>query len=220
MALHASWTELESDLNSIALHLRDFAAAKARLRSPADFSFLDECLLEGLLSRLWQAWNAFCRNCVMKSCMGTIDATGALVTGLPDAISEAHVSAAAILAKKQPRPPYWGAPNASLRAEPTWGDADVLANLLSRLRPSNAGKMLAAISSAYPRAKALQVIRNGAAHNHFQNVAEIQLLRSSYTAFPILHPTHAMFWIEPRSNDFLITHVIDVLKGAGLDAIS
>jgi len=148
-----------------------------------------------------------------------VDAAGLAIPGLPDAATEAHVSGAAIRAKKQ-LPPYWGSPNSQLRSEPTWGDTDVLSLLLTRLRPANSPKMLAAFSSAHPRAKAVQVIRNGAAHNHAQNLHEIMTLGSAYSAFPISHPTQAMFWVEPRSNDFLITHAIDALKDAAFVAIS
>jgi hypothetical protein len=220
MALHSEWTELESSLDLLATHIRDFAATKHGLGSPADFSLSDECLLEGFLSRIWQAWCRFCRHCVIKSCVGTVDAAGTTVPGLPDALTEAHVSGAAIRAKKRPNPPYWGFPNSQLHSEPTWGDADVLALILTRLRPANSPQMLAAFSSAHPSAKAVQVIRNGAAHNNAHNLNEIMMLRSAYSAFPISHPTHAMFWVEPRSNDFLITHAIDALKDAALLAIS
>ena len=155
----------------------------------------------------------------MKSCTGTIDASGVPIAMLPDALSEAHVSAAAIQAKKN-QPPYWGTTNNQLRSEPTWGDTDVLATLLTRLQPTNSPQLLAAFSTAHSWAKAVQVIRNGAAHNHHQNLAEIQHLSSSYVAFSIGHATHALFWVEPTSQDFLITKAMDALTNAALLAIS
>ena len=95
---------------------------------------------------------------------------------------------------------YRGQPNSLLRAaEPMWGDADVLTNILTRLRPEISGSLLAAISTVHAKAKALQTIRNirnGAAHNHAQNLSEIQLLQSAYVAFPIAHPTHSMFGLS------------------------
>lgn len=220
MALHAAWTQLGGELDSLSQHLRDFAAAKSPLNSPSNFSVLDECLLEGLLSRVWQAWCSFCRSCVIESCLGTVDGAGVIITALPDAASEAHVSGAAILAKKRSSPPYWGTPNTVLRAEPTWGDVDVLAKVLTRLRPENFVQLLAAFSSSHPSAKALQLIRNGAAHNHNQNLSDIQRLRSAYLVFPISHPTHAMFWVEPKSSDFLVTHAMQELRDAGFAAIT
>ena len=183
-------------------------------------SFLDECLLEGLLSRVWQAWCNFCRSCVIESCVGTTDGTGAIIAALPDAASDAHVSGAAIRAKQRSNPPYWGSTNTLLRAEPTWGDVDVLAKVLLRLRPANFLQLLAAFSNVHPSAKALQLIRNGAAHNNAQSLAEVQTLRSLYIVFPIGHPTHALFWIEPSSKDFLATHAIEELRDVGLAAIS
>lgn len=219
MALHDLQTQLEQELDSLSIHLRDFASAKS-LGAPSDFSFLDECLLEGLLSRVWQSWNFFCRHCVIESCVGTTDASGTAIAGLTDAASEEHVSSAAIKARKDPKGPYWGTTNSALRAEPTWGDVDVLIKILARLQPKNSARMLAAFSSSYASAKALQVIRNGSAHNHGQNMKEIQALGSAYLVFPIAHPTHAMFWTEPRSKDFLVTHAIDELKSAGSSAVT
>ncbi|MEO6665639.1 MAG: hypothetical protein ABIO65_02545, partial [Nitrospiria bacterium] len=184
------------------------------------FSVLDECLLEGVLSRVWQAWCNFCRSCVIESCVGTIDGAGAIIEALPDAASDAHVSGAAIRAKQGANPPYWGHTNTLLRAEPTWGDVDVLAKVLPRLRPTNFNQLLAAFSSGHPSAKALRLIRNGAAHCNAQSLGEIQTLRSLYIVFPIGHPTHALFWIEPRSKDFLVTRAIEELRDVGFAAVS
>ena len=157
---------------------------------------------------------------MIQSCVGTVDATGRVVASLPDALSEGHFSAAAIRAKKRNNPPYWGSHNTVLRSEPTWGDIDVLIKLLTCLCPGNSANLLAAFSSAHASAKALQVIRNGAAHNHSQNLSEIQALRSSYIAYQIGHPTHALFWVEPNSSDFLVTHAIGELMSMSQAAIS
>ena len=220
MALYTAWAHLDRELTLLSAHVRNFAAAKPSLDSASHFSLLDECLLEGLLSHVWQAWNGFCRECIIDSCVGTVDANGVTIPGLAPAASEAHVSSAAIRAKKQSAPPYWGQVNTVLRSEPTWGDVDVLTKIITRLRPVNGSKMLPAFSSAHANAKALQVIRNGAAHTNVQTLGEINAMRSSFLVFPMLHPTHAMFWIEPGSSDFLITHAIDELISAGLNAIS
>jgi hypothetical protein len=220
MTLSAAWTQLSLDMDSLSQHLRNFAAAKPILNSSIHFSLLDECLLEGLLSRAWQSWGAFCRTCVIDSCVGTVNGAGVAIAPLPQATSEPHVSGAAIVAKQKRNPPYWGAPpNTLLRVEPTWGDVDVLVKIVTRLSPTNAPQLLAAFSSGHASAKALQLIRNGAAHNHAQNFADIQTLRSSYVVFPISHPTQAMFWIDPDSSDFLATQAMESLKDSGEAAI-
>lgn len=220
MTLTAAWTDLSTDFDVLSNHLRNFAASKVSVDSAASFSVLDECLLEGLLSRCWQAWCGFCRTCVISSCLGTANHVGIQIPALPQATSESTVSGAAIRAKSRPRPPYWGTPNTLLRGEPTWGDVDVLARILTRLSPGNARQLLAAFSSGAPSAKAIQLIRNGTAHNNSETRAELLRLQSAYVVFAISHPTHALFWIEPKSKDFLITHALATLKNIGLAAIS
>src|ERR1039458_8136532 len=86
MALSVVWTSFEQALDSQSAHILGFAAAKT-ITASSDFSFRDECLLEGLLSRVWQTWNDFCRRCVIESCLGTTSANGAAVAGLPNAAS-------------------------------------------------------------------------------------------------------------------------------------
>jgi hypothetical protein len=221
MALPAALAQLDADLDALANLFRDFAARSPASTAPGALTLTDECLLEGLLSHTWQAWNSFCRSCVIHSCMGSPDATGAMIAAHPQALSEELVAGAALDAKKRGvLPTYWGATVTSLRQEPTWGDTDVLQKILPRLQPTNAAKLVAAFSSVHDRAKAVQLIRNGAAHNHAENMAEILLLQSAYVAFRISHPVQALYWVEPSSGDFLITHALDALKDAALVAIS
>jgi hypothetical protein len=221
MALPAALAQLDKDLDTLANLFRDFAARSPASSAPGPLTLSEECLLEGLLSHAWQAWNTFCRSCVMGSCMGSPDATGAIITAHPQALSEELVAGAALDAKRKGiLPTYWGASVTSLRQEPTWGDTDVLQKIVPRLQPNNAAKLVAAFSSIHDRARALQLIRNGAAHNHAENMADILLLQSAYVAFRISHPVQALYWVEPSSGDFLITHALDALKDAALLAIS
>jgi hypothetical protein len=219
MALVAAFSSLESELDVLATELRAFAARRGPVAASNQFSLLDECLLEGLLSRVWQAWCNFSRTCVVHSCLGATTAS-ALVPPLALATSEAHVSSAAIRAKNKANPPYWGATNTVLRAEPTWGDVDVLNKILTKLRPNNHTQLLSAFSTIYSSAKALQTIRNGVAHHNVQTMDKVRRLQSSYVVFRITHPTHALFWTEPSSNDFLVTFAIDELKVAALAAVA
>jgi hypothetical protein len=221
MALPSALAQLDSDLDALANLFRDFAARGATLAASGTLTLTDECLLEGLLSRTWQAWNSFCRTCVMDSCMGSPDATGTMIAPHPDALSEELVAGAALDAKRKGvLATYWGATVTSLRQEPTWGDTDVLQKILPRLGPTNVATLVAAFSFVHDRAKAIQLIRNCAAHNHAENMAEILLLQSAYVAFRISHPVQALYWVEPSSGDFLITHALDALKDAALIAIS
>ena len=162
----------------------------------------------------------FCRSCLCESCIGTTDGSGAPVIAHLDAASEAHVSAAAIRAKQAGVPPAWGSTNTVLRNEPTWGDVDVLTKIIPLLGPSNQAQLLAAFSSGHKSAKALQLIRNAAAHNNAQALAEVHSLRSRYIVFPISHPVQALYWIEPSSKDFLVLEAVEDLRDVGHAAIS
>lgn len=220
MSLYAAWTRLCDDLDNHTEHLRTFCAAEKSIGASTDFTRRDEYLLEGILSRVWQAWCHFCRTCVVESCVGTVDGTGASVAALPHAPSAAHVSGAAIRAKRATVPPYWGSTNSILRHEPTWGDADVLTTIIPRLQPCNQVQLMAAFSHSHSAAKALQLIRNATAHDNTETRMDLQVLWSRYVIFPITHPTHCLYWVEPSTNDYLVFRAIDDLRDGGLAAIS
>lgn len=219
MALLPIWNTLVTDFDCYSARLLEFAGSKT-IVSSSDFSFADECLLEGLLSRIWQSWNAFCRACVVKSCIGTTTYDGKAVTGLPSAISDAHVSSAAIACKRPACVRFWGATNNLLRIEPTWGDVDVIVKIIGILGPTNSAQLLAGFSASHSTAKALQFIRNAAAHTNSQTMQDVNRLRSTHIVFPIAHPTQALFWTVPSTKDFLIASALDELKACAMVAIS
>lgn len=220
MSLYIAWTNLCDDFDAHTDHLRQFCAARKSIGSSADFAREDEYLLEGILSRLWQTWCYFCRRCVIDSCMGTVDGAGAVVVALPQAATEAHVSGAAIRAKRAIHPPFGGAVNNILRLEPTWGDTDMLTKIIPCLQPSNQSQLMAAFSHGHSAAKSLQLIRNAASHDNVETRGELQVLWSQYVVFPISHPTQCLFWTEPNTKDYLVFRAVDELLDAGMAAIS
>jgi hypothetical protein len=221
MALYAAWAQFSDEAIVLTGLLRSFAAVGPSISGASRFSIADECLLEGLLSRAWQAWGHFCRTCVIESCIGTVDGSGAAIAPHAFALSEAHVSGAVIKAKGlKASPPYWGGTNSVLRNEPTWGDVDVLTRILPRLGCANQSQLLAAFSAASQSAKTLQCIRNAAAHNNAETLLDVQAIRSRYVVFPVTHPVHALYWTEPASGDFLVTTALDDLVDCALTAIS
>jgi hypothetical protein len=210
MTLSSRSTRFETEVRAWEQIFVDFLRVRPAFPSNA-FSRDDECFLEGLLSRVWQEWSAFCRSCVIDSCMGTVAGDGRLIAALPNAVSEAHVSAAAIRVVKR-RKLSWRGINTVLRFEPTWGDVAVIVSVVQSLAPSNGTQLLAAFSAGHEAAKTLQLLRNAAAHHHVQNMAEVQLLAQRYLAFPITHPTHALLWVERTSRKLLLQHVMDELS--------
>ncbi|WP_206540952.1 hypothetical protein, partial [Xanthomonas hortorum] len=138
----------------------------------------------------------------------------------PNALSENHISGAVKRAKATPNPPTWGNTNDSLRNEVTWGDTDVLATIIPRMEVPRHGQLVAAFSQAHSSSKAMQIIRNASAHNNRQTMEEVVALSSRYIAFEISHPTHALFWIDPSSGDYLFRHALEDLRENGSFAIT
>lgn len=220
MPLYQTWTDLCVELDKIEIELRTFAASTSNLPS-GRFTLAEECLLEGLLSRLWQGWGNFWRTCIFESCMGTIDGAGNGIAALASAASADHISAAAIKAKQAGKtPPYWGAQNTILRLEPTWGDVDILSRIIPRLGPSNQAQMIAAISSVYTPAKDIQTIRNATAHTNHQTAQEVLGIRTRYISYSINHPIQSLFWTTTPNNDYLILEAIEEFREAALASIS
>ena len=222
MTLAAGLDNFEAEFDALSNHFRDFAASKPSIGSASSFTLLEECLLEGLLSRCWQSWCIFCRTCVIASCVGTTNSAGALIPPLPQATDGSHC--------------IWGGYSREGRSvqarrigdrqiqffalNQRGGMSTFWRGILTRLYPSNAGQLLAAFSSGASSAKAMQLIRNCAAHNNWQSRAGLQKIQSAYIVFAITHPTHALFWIEPNSKDFLITRAMENLEAIGFAAIS
>jgi hypothetical protein len=144
---------------------------------------------------------------------------GVAIAALQVAASEMHVSAACIDARNN-RQPSWNGTNSVLRLEPTWGDPDLLVRIVQRVAPNNQAQLLAAFSAGHSSAKAIQSVRNSSAHSNTQTLSEVVGLASRYTAFPITHATHAMFWADTATGNFLITHAMDDLRTNALAAVS
>jgi hypothetical protein len=221
MALAALPAILDAGLRRLEHEYRAFANSKPVLTSSADFTLLDECVLEGLLSRSWQCWCVFCRDALFESCKGGVTSGGVTITPNPLALSDAHISGAAIRAKNHRNDGvYWGSTNSILRLEPTWGDVDRLVDIVSRLGPNNQATLAAAFSSASPSAKVLQTIRNAAAHHNPETMNAVSALSSSYVAYPVTHPAQALFWTERSSGDFLVTFAIADLTSWAVNALA
>src|ERR1035438_9698757 len=196
LALHAS---LETELDAAMVLYEELGTSKS-LTCAADFTSHDECVLEGILSRIWQSWCRFCREFFIESCMGSTTVGGTPIPALPHAFTAEAVSFAAIKAK-QSKQPYWNGANSTLRHEPTWGDVDVLLGIATRLSPANASTLSSMCTMASPSAKIVQAIRNSASHFNHQSMAEVARLSSAYVTYPINHPSQALFWVESRSEE-------------------
>ena len=186
--------------------------------SASDFVHEDLCVLEGLLSHLWQCWCRFSRSLLIESSTGTVDLSGTHLPQVPGALSDAEVSGAAIRIRQR-RPTIWGFPNAVLRFEPTWGDVDALIDIISGVGPANSAKLIGMCTMAGPSARILQTIRNAAAHHNSPSVAELLRISGPYVTFPVSHPCQALFWVERSTGNYLLPEAIEGLSTASMYAV-
>jgi hypothetical protein len=216
MALPVVHATFERELVEQVRVFEELAMTKT-FTSSNDFTTDDLCLLEGILSRIWQAWCHFCRQTLIESCLGTQDLSG-LVPPLPVAQSEPHVSSAAIAAKLK-RPVTWQQQNTILRKEPTWGDIDVLLDIIQGLAPTNATKLRGMCTIAGAIAKVLQAARNASAHHNQQTLNDLLRLSTPYNTFPTNHACQSLFWKETTTGDYLLPQALQELKDAADHAV-
>ncbi len=58
----------------------------------------------------------------------------------------------------------------------------------------------------------MQKVRNAAAHWNNETFADIKNLRPYYISSPIRHPSEAIFWIDPTTNDYAFFSWIEELR--------
>lgn len=114
MPLDAIQADFEAGLVDSVRVYEELATTKT-FGSASDFSHEDLCVLEGLLSHLWQCWCQFSRSLLIESSIGTSDLSGVYFPPVPGANSDADVSGAAICIKRS-RPRIWGFPNGIVSA--------------------------------------------------------------------------------------------------------
>jgi hypothetical protein len=209
-------TVFEAELQEPTRVFEELATVKT-FTDARDFTTDDLCLLEGVLSLIWQAWCRFCRETIIESCLGTHDLSGA-IAALPSAHSPAHVSAAAIQVRKG-QAVAWTQQNTTLRFEPTWGSIDALLDIIRGLAPANATKLNGMCTLAGSSAKVLQKARNAAAHHNPQTFSELLQLSTSYTTFPTNHACQSLFWVETTTADYLLPQAIQELRDAATHAV-
>jgi hypothetical protein len=217
MPLEGVQAAFENDLAESIRAYEELATTKTFTRA-SDFTHEDICMLEGILSHTWQDWCRFCRVLIMESCRGTVDMSENQLPQLPGALSEHHVSGAAARIKQR-RTPIWGFQNTILRFEPTWGDVDVLTDIITGMAPANSATLLGMCTLASPSSKILQGTRNAAAHHNHQTVSDLLRMSGVYTTFPITHPCQALLWVENSSGMYMFPGAIEGLVTASIHAV-
>lgn len=165
-------------------------------------------LQEGLISSLWQAWCEFCRDTVIGATQGASTTAGTLVSSPTYSMrTELEI---AFVAKQlaSARPVGTVKSLAGRHQEPTWGDASKLIPIISGLAPTNVSTMLSGFGSAVA-VKDLQTFRNASAHICGDTFTMVQATRVRYQDTTFKHPSDAMRWTDPATQDYLWRTWID-----------
>jgi hypothetical protein len=182
------------------------------------FEHADRMFLEGLLSAVWQHWCLFCRRVIFASALGCETKNGLVMGASVDPTTWERVSYVSQRIRSRRRVEVGGT-NSILRYEPTWGDVNVLVNLIQELQPDNAATLSAIFGGVTGGPIHVQTIRNAAAHRNHQTLADIRRLMPYYVAKRVSHPVEALLWEEPRTRDFAIVAWISEMRIVGERAI-
>jgi hypothetical protein len=162
---------------------------------------------EGLVSAIWQAWCAFCRETILASALGTTTSAGAPVSSPYVGRTEMEVCyVARQLALKVPVTTIKALGGRHM--EPTWGDLGKLNLIVAGIACSNQAQLLSAFGAALGL-KDLQLCRNASAHLHKGTIAEVAAARVKYQDTRFVHPSDAVFWVDPSTKDYLWKTWID-----------
>lgn len=154
---------------------------------------------EGLLSSAWQSWCGFCRHVTYLSLTGTQTAGGLTTASVLDVHSYGRMAYIAkqlnsngtVKAKRELQP----------HNEPTWGDQDLLVDLVSGLNPTNAQQLLSGLQLTYNGPKHMRLVRNSIAHLSANGVGEVKRILVHYRGATFLHPLDLLHWEEPASGE-------------------
>lgn len=167
--------------------------------------------LEGLSSATWQYWGRFCRSVVIDSALGAKTAGG--VNLIPCAAGWEEVSHIAYCVTKG-KPLVVGGTNSNLRMEPTWGDPNKLNAVINALNLGNKTTLASSFGASFYISH-LQIVRNAAAHNHYQNTADVLALRPYYHVARLRHPSEALLWLEEKSKSFAFLFWLEDMRILG-----
>lgn len=175
-------------------------------------------LMEGALSDAWQAYCAFVRSVVIRSATGCTTASGNLYPASVAPASWQRVSYIAAQAARNKNIQAGGL-NSVLRIEPTWGDSNKIVLILNALNPGNRTTLLGRLSGGLNGPKHCQIVRNACAHINHQTKAEVESLAIFYSASRVRHPTDALEWRDPNTQEFAFIAWLEDMRVIGQGAI-
>ena len=198
-------TKLDRRARTLQSVYQRLVTARVNLKKADRFA-----MQEGLVSELWQSWASFCRSIIIWSLKGSSTANGVIVTSAYSVNSFEEIRYVAMKAARN-QPIGMPRPIVGDHAEPNWGDLSKINRIVSTLAPSNSAQLLSAFGSSVLISD-LHKVRNACAHISTERLSEIRSLQVRYSRNKFLHPSDALFWVDPRSGDFSWNAWLDEMK--------
>jgi hypothetical protein len=164
-----------------------------------------------LLSDIWQNWCKFCREVILKSCIGTKTRSGTIIQPRTSLNSWQRIAYEVNQASRG-RAIDRTSTITFMRHEPTWGDIDLLLAAIPRLSLSNTNNLLTGFGLSLIAPRHIQVVRNACAHINSESMQQVQSLMVNYIGTDLKNPIDLMWWLEPVTKTDAIFFWLDELE--------
>jgi len=148
-----------------------------------------------LLSDIWQNWCTFCREVILKSCVGANSRSGTIIYPRSRINSWQRIAYETKQASKG-RTIDATSTVTFRRHEPTWGDINLLLTAIPRLSISNANNLLTGFGLSLYAPRHIQIIRNACVHTDSESMQEVRNLMIYYIGTGLKNPIDLMWWLE------------------------
>ena len=89
-----------------------------------------------------------------------------------------------------------------MHLEPNWGDLSKVNLIVTGIASTNRDQLASAFGAGLAILD-LQLCRNASAHLNQERIADISAARVRYSQTAFIHPSDAIFWIDPWTSDYL-----------------
>lgn len=169
---------------------------------------------EGLVSVTWQLWSMFCRQLIMASAMGCITRSGNVLTPCLAGITDERMAYLARCAVRKV-PPKPGKTLTLRRLEPTWGNQNVMLDVVNCIHPQNERTLISAFGLPVRGPFHLQTVRNATAHLNNETLQEVKKLCIYYQNGQIRHPIDLTIWTDNNTSTMAFWSWTDDMRTLG-----
>lgn len=174
-------------------------------------------LTEFIVSETWQAWNAFCKDVIIKSVQGCTARDGAVIPVRANSKNDYwRICYEASCQAKSQKVKANGHLSFKFYNAHTWGDANKMILVVNGISPSNAPRLLNGFG-AMTHVKDIQSVRNACAHKCNEVIASLKAeLMTKYNIRTVVHPADYAWTNTLIGNDIAYFLWVKEMKNTAL----